>query len=297
MSKAERVLDIALAGLIGGVLVGCGGDGGDPYQPPLPSLVHHVEVSPAVDTLQAIGATRRYSAVAKAANGNTVTGINFTWSSTATGVATVASDGTVTAVGNGTATIRAKTGDVTGTGTAVVVQVAASIDLSPTPVGLAPGESVQIEVSAEDANGHSIARPSLTWKSSHPSIATVNSNGLVTALNEGQATITATSDAASAGATVTVLTVGLVTIRNLVNDPFVDHLISYLETGTGASLEIAMRDMAYALGEGDEAKLSAALTTAHSIVASGSQDDAVLLAYLDLVLDHCRTILDQLLTA
>jgi len=298
MSKAGRVLGIALAFLSGALAVGCGGDGGDPYQPPLPSLVDHVDVSPGVDTLTAIGATRRYSAVAKAANGNTVTtGVSFTWSSTATGVATVATDGTVTAVGNGTATIRAKTGDVTGTATAVVVQVATSIDLSPTPVGLAPGETVQIDVTAEDANGHSIDRPSLTWTSSHPSIASVNSSGMVTALNEGQATIKAQSDATSGNATVTVLTVGLVTVRDLVNDPFVDHLVSYLEVSTGANLEIALRDMANALGEGDESKLSAALTTAESIVNSGSQEDAVLLAYLKLVLDHCRNILDQLLTA
>jgi hypothetical protein len=297
MSKAGRVLGIALAALGGALALGCGGDGGDPYQPPLPNLVDHVEVSPGVDTLTAIGATRRYSAVAKAANGNTVTGVSFTWSSTATGVATVASDGTVTAVGNGTATIRAKAGDVTGSGTAVIVQVATSIDVTPTPVGLAPGETIQLEVSAEDANGHAIDRPSLNWTTSHPSIAQVNSSGLVTALNEGQATITAASDATSGGATVTVLTVGLVTIRDLVSDPFVDHLINYLETTTGANLEIAMRDMANALGEGNESELSAALTTAQSIVAAGSQDDAVLLAYLELVLDHCRSILDQLLTA
>jgi hypothetical protein len=296
MSKA-RVLGIALAGLSGALLFGCGGDGGDPYQPPLPSLVDHVEVSPALDTLKAIGATRRYSAVAKAANGSTVTGVSFTWSTTATGVASVAGDGTVTAVGNGTATIRAKAGDVTGTATAVVVQVATSIDLSPTPVGLAPGETVQLEATAEDANGHAIHRPSLAWTSSKPSVASVSSSGMVTGLNEGQATIRAESDATSAGATVTVLTAGLVTVRDLVNDPFVDHLISYLETSTAANLEIAMRDMADALGEGDQAKLSAALATAENIVASGSQDDAVLLAYLELVLDHCRTILDQQLTA
>lgn len=298
MSMADRrVLGIALAALGGALLFGCGGDGGDPYQPPLPSLVDHVEVSPALDTLKAIGATRRYSAVAKAASGSTVSGVSFTWSTTATGVASVAGDGTVTAVANGTATIRAKAGDVTGSATAVVLQVATAIDLSPTPVGLAPGETIQLEVAAEDANGHSISRPSLTWTSSHPSVASVSSSGMVTALNEGQTTITAESDAASSGATVTVLTVGLVTIRDLVNDPFVDHLISYLETSTAANLEIAMRDMADALGEGDESKLSAALATAESLVASGSQDDAVLLAYLKLVLDHCRTLLDQQLTA
>lgn len=296
MSKAGTVLGIALAGLGAGLFIGCGGDGGDPYQPPLPSLVDHVEVSPGLDTLTAIGATRRYSAVAKSASGSTVSA-NFTWSSTATGVATVATDGTVTAVGSGTATIRAKAGDVTGSATAVVFQVATSLDLSPTPVGLAPTETIQLEATAEDANGHAISRPSLSWTSSHPSIASVNSNGLVTALNEGQVTITAESDATSADATVTVLTVGLVTVRDLVNDSFVDHLISYLEASTAANLEIAMRDMADALGEGDEAKLAAALTTAESIVASGSQDDAVLLAYLELVLDHCRTILEQQLTA
>jgi hypothetical protein len=294
MSKAERIVGIALVGLAGALFVACGGGEGDPYQPPLPGLVDHVEVNPTVDTLTALGATRRYSATAKASNGSTVSGVSFTWSSTSTGVATVDSDGTVTAVGNGTATIRATAEGVTGSGSAVVKQVAAFVEVTPTPVGLAIGETVQLEATAEDSRSNPISRPQVTWTSSNQSIARVNSNGLVTALGMGQATITAESGTASANAAITVLVAELVTVRNIVTDPFVDHLIDYLETTTAANLKIAVIDMRSALGEGDEAKLEAALTTAESIVNSGTQDDKVLLAYLDLVFDHIRAILDQL---
>jgi hypothetical protein len=296
MSKAERIVGVALVGLAGALFVACGGGEGDPYSPPVPSLVDHVEVNPTLDTLTALGATRRYSAAAKSSSGSTVGGVSFNWSSTATGVATVDSDGLVTAVGRGTATIRATATDagVTGSGTAVVIQVPVSMDVSPTPVGLAIGETVQLGATAEDSRGNSISNPQVSWTSSNQSIARVNSNGLVTALGVGQATITAESVTASANAEITVLVAELVTVRNIVTDAFVDHLIDYLETTTAANLKIAVIDMRNALGEGDQAKLEAALTTAQGIVDSGTQDDAVLLAYLDLVFDHIQAILDQL---
>jgi hypothetical protein len=294
MSKAERIVGITLVGLAGALFVACGGGEGDPYSPPVPSLVDHVEVNPTLDTLTALGATRRYSAVAKSSSGSTVGGVNFTWSSTSTGVATVDSDGLVTAVGRGTATIRASTEGETGSGTAVVFQVAASVDVTPTPVGLAIGETVQLGATAEDSRSNPISHPQVTWTSSNQSIARVNSNGLVTALGVGQATITAESGTASANAAITVLVAELGTVRNIATDPVVDHLIDYLETATAANLKIAVIDMRNALGEGDQAKLEAALTTAQGIVDSGTQDDAVLLAYLDLVFDHIQAILDQL---
>ncbi len=109
-----RVSGIVLALLVGGHLLGCGGGDGGPTQPP-PPTVTSVEVTPATQTLTAFGETFQFSAVAKDAGGRTVAGRTFTWTSSDEVVATVdAATGLATAVGNGTATITARTGGVSG---------------------------------------------------------------------------------------------------------------------------------------------------------------------------------------
>ena len=79
-----------------------------------------VEVTPPVDTL-APGDTLRLSAEATDANGNAVTGIEFSWTSSAAAVARVDNSGLVTAVAAGSATITAATGDASGTSEITVV--------------------------------------------------------------------------------------------------------------------------------------------------------------------------------
>ena len=87
--------------------VGCG-DGDDDGTGP--QVVADVEVSPGTNTIAALGATVQFTAVAKDASGGTITGQTFTWTSSASGVATVNATGLVTAVGNGAATITAAVG-------------------------------------------------------------------------------------------------------------------------------------------------------------------------------------------
>lgn len=125
----------------------------------------------------------------------------ITWSSSNTGVATVDSNGKVTAVGGGNATITAKAGDRQATCAVTVTVPVESITLDKTSVALEEGESVTLSVTItpEDATDKSI-----TWTTSANSIATVDQNGKVTAIQEGTATVTAKAGGKEASCEITV---------------------------------------------------------------------------------------------
>ena len=110
-----------------------------------------------------------------------------TWSTSDASVATV-SDGVVTAIKLGSATIRAKAGDKEAT-CAITVEATpvSSITLDRTSASLKVGEKVTITatVKPDDATDKSV-----TWSSSNTSVATVSSSGIVTAIKAGSATIT-----------------------------------------------------------------------------------------------------------
>jgi uncharacterized protein YjdB len=72
-----------------------------------PAAVAEVQVAPAAITIQA-GATQRLIGVAYDASGNVITTVHYRWSSNNLNVARVDSTGTVTAVSEGSAVIRAE---------------------------------------------------------------------------------------------------------------------------------------------------------------------------------------------
>ncbi len=122
---------------------------------------------------------------------------SVTWSSSDEGVTTVSSDGVVTAVANGTAIITATANDGSGKSATCEVTVNApvvhttGVTLSKTMVTLtSAGETVQLTATVlpENASDNSV-----TWSSSDESVATVSSEGVVTAVANGTATITATT--------------------------------------------------------------------------------------------------------
>lgn len=128
-----------------------------------------------------------------------------TWTSADEAIATVAQDGTVSGIAEGTTTITATTG--TGDSASIEVRVVAtdsitSIRLNATTINLNIGGTRQITATVE---GGSTADKTVTWTSSDPEIATVSDAGLVTAVAPGTCTITATaSDGKTATATVNV---------------------------------------------------------------------------------------------
>lgn len=124
------------------------------------------------------------------------------WSSSDTGVATIAADGTVTAVSLGTAIITAKCGNVSATCTVTVIPVPSEgIVISPSEVTMLLEETFTLSATVypEDTTDKNV-----TWGSDNPSVASVSSTGVVTALSIGTARITARNGNSSATCQVTV---------------------------------------------------------------------------------------------
>ena len=130
---------------------------------------------------------------------------NITWTTSNANVATV-TNGVVTAISAGIATITAKVDDKSATCNVVVsaasgTVVAKGITLNKTSTAITVGntETLFAEVTPKNATNAS----NITWTTSNASVATVT-NGVVTAIGAGTATITAKVDTKSATCNVVV---------------------------------------------------------------------------------------------
>ncbi len=132
------------------------------------------------------GATDKLTATLVPADANGT----ITWSTSDLSVATVSSDGTVTAVKNGTATVTAKCGDLSAQTKVTVINPLKAITITGTTHSIKKGQTTQLGLTYDPADTtDSVAA---TWTSSNTSVATVSKTGLVTALKDGSTTIKAT---------------------------------------------------------------------------------------------------------
>ncbi len=125
------------------------------------------------------------------------------WKSSDTKVATVDSNGKVTAVAPGSATITVTTEDG-GKTAACAVSVAGAVSgvtLNKTELALKVDESVVLKATVLPENA---LNKKVTWKSSDTKVATVDANGKVAAVAPGTATITATTEDGNKTATCMV---------------------------------------------------------------------------------------------
>src|SRR5207237_204186 len=74
------------------------------------------------------------------------------------------------------------------------------------------GLPLELTATPKDANGNPLSGRVITWASDNTSVATVDGNGLVTAVAVGSATITATSEGKSGTSAVTVTTVPVASV-------------------------------------------------------------------------------------
>ena len=138
-----------------------------------------------------------------------------TWSTSNSSVATVSSNGLVTAKAVGNATITAMTTDGSNLSASCSVTVtqnvlATSITLNKTSAVLTEGNSTQLTATVLPSNA---TNKTVTWTTSNSSVATVSSNGLVTAKAPGTATITATTtDGSNLSATCSLTVVSQGTV-------------------------------------------------------------------------------------
>ena len=183
------------------LVIGCGEDA--PTVPPQP-VATTLTVAPSPVTLYALSDTTRLTATVLDQNGQVMTGVLVAYSSSDEAVATVDGSGLVTAVGNGIATVTATSGTASGIATVIVEQRVAEVRVLPDSVTLlAIGDTVRLAAKGLDSKGQAVVHAEFVW-SSDEAVATVGRTGLVTAVENGIAVVTATSAAASGIATVTV---------------------------------------------------------------------------------------------
>ena len=80
----------------------------------------------------------------------------------------------------------------------------AAVTVSPSSASIQVGLTVQMAATVVDGQGNEVSGD-VSWTSSDPAVASVDSGGLVTGLVAGTATITATINTISGGAIVTVV--------------------------------------------------------------------------------------------
>lgn len=167
--------------------------------------VASVTLTPSSVTLNALGSEEAFTATALDATGAAIPGATFAWSSSDPNVATVSGAGVVTAVGDGTTVITATRKGVSGTATVTVDVAVGSVVVTPASFTLTRvGQQQALSASVMDAGGAVVAGAPVTWASSNTGVATVSDAGVVTAVGDGSATITATSKGASGTAAATV---------------------------------------------------------------------------------------------
>ena len=185
------------------LFTGCKKEPQQPEQPPQPSTVAVSGVSLNSSTLSlSEGATGKLTVTVSPSN---ATNKNVIWKTSDGTIAKIDTDGTVTAGKAGTATISvitvdgAKTAECKVTVTAKTVSVTGvTLDDSSKEVTLEVGGTATLKATVAPADASDKA---ITWSSSDESVATVSSEGVVTAKGAGTAVITVTTKDGSKTAT------------------------------------------------------------------------------------------------
>jgi len=172
-----------------------------------------IVVTPAASQME-MGRTVTLTAVVKDQRDSVMTGKTVTWMSNNTTIATVVTavatagttTATVTGVTKGTANIVASVeGKSTTIPVFVVDPTVATVTVTATvPTTFFVGETLQATSTARDASNNALTSFVTTWTSSAPTVASVSTSGLITALAAGTTTITASSGGKTGTLNITV---------------------------------------------------------------------------------------------
>jgi hypothetical protein len=245
-SSIRRKVTIAtLTGLSLFTLASCEGDDELPTKVRI-AQAPSASVSPKASTLS-IGETKQLTAEIRDGNG-TVLNLPVTWTSSDPDIVTVNANGLVTAIaaGNGSVVASASNG-ARSSGSFTVLASVANLEIVGSNALLAVGSSRTLSVTPLDANGQPVAATVSAWKSSNPSIATVTPIGSsvdnaarVTAVGEGNVTITATVNGMDKTITIPIalLTASLTVTPSPINVPLggPGQLTAVARDGNGTAL-------------------------------------------------------------
>ena len=165
---------------------------------PLGSL----SLDPGEYTLESIGSSFKIAPVFYPED---ATDTEVSWTSADPKIASVSSDGTVTAIGPGTTAITAAAagGAITSKCVVTVLSPALAIKISDSRLSLEEGEEATLSASVFPSDA---TQSTLTWRSDKPEVATVDQDGKVRAVKAGVAVITVSvSETVFETCTVTVV--------------------------------------------------------------------------------------------
>lgn len=215
MIRSSRFVFPACA-LLWLILATCGKDSStNPSGPETPAAPARITITPASNEFDALGQTVQLSAAVFDSNNQRITDATVSWSSSNPDVVAVSAQGVIRAVKNGSARITATVGSVSAFTDVVVSQVGVRVTITPPGAVLTSmGQTRELAVVVHDLNGQIVEGVEVTWTSDNPDVVTVDDNGVITALKNGSAEITAT-----------VSGVGPASIPVTVSDPGLDREI------------------------------------------------------------------------
>lgn len=180
----------------------------DTTKPSKPVAVTKVSLDNSILNMFTIGQTEQLHAVISPSD---ATNQKVTWKTDNEKVAAVDNTGKVTAIGNGTAviTVTAEDGKKTATCKVVVDTKNRPVNVPVAGISFDRAEIVLYQIPATEyikANitPNNATNKKITWSSSNPAVAVVNSAGEVTSVSNGTAVITATTEDGQKTATCTV---------------------------------------------------------------------------------------------
>ena len=164
-----------------------------------------IEVMPESVYLSAIGATAMLSAVVYDQRGRPMADVPLAWTSGDPAVAEIDDEGLVTSIAEGTTEITAIGEGASASVTVVVKQVVSALTISRISAEMVLGDTLRIRAQARDALNVPVTSAIIEWTSSDESVAAVDPEGLVRAVGEGTAEITASAAGVSIAARITVM--------------------------------------------------------------------------------------------
>lgn len=167
--------------------------------------VKEIEVSPiSVPLIAPLGTQFPLQATSRDSKNKPVVA-PLTWTSTNPKVAAVSPEGVVTSQAPGTTTVIARLGDLQAAcEIRVIPQEIARVEIRPATAIVKVGDTQRFEVIAYGPDGKSIEGAAAIFRSSDPSVATVDPLGKASGIATGTATIRATLSVLSAEATLLV---------------------------------------------------------------------------------------------
>lgn len=149
-----------------------------------------IEILPGQATLVGPAGTEiPVAAVVKSSKAEPVA-LPLTWASSDAKVVTVSPQGRVTSVGNGKATVTARVGELQGAvEVTVLVQDIARLEVRPSTALVRVGDSQRFEVVVVLPDGRKFENAMAQFRSSNPSVATIDGGGVASGVGPGSATI------------------------------------------------------------------------------------------------------------